>query len=163
MQDIIVLVLAALIVIGASLIFTSRDVLHVAIALTAVFFINSLLFLSLGQPLLAVVQLLIMIGGVSVYLFVGVAAASYSHFKYTNFIALAVAAAAIFAVITYGAYSSGLIGSIQGVQATSQFSHAQVAASLASRYEIAALYAITLMLFLLATAAIPLLRDLKAK
>lgn len=155
--------LAALITVAALLVFVFRDVLHTAIALSAVFFINSLVFLFLGQPLLAAVQLLIMVGGVSVYLFVGVAAASYSNFRHTNYAALAAVAAVVFAVMAYGAYGSGTLAALHGLQQVNQYSSQQVAASLASRYTIAALYSIALMLFLLALAAIPLLKELRLK
>ncbi len=157
----IALILAALIVIGASLIFAFKDVLHIAVALSFVFLVNSLIFLLLNQPLLAVIQLFIMIGGVSVYLFVGVAAASYSHFKYTNYIALAAVAIALFAVMTYGAYNTGTVSLAQNQPLTNSYSAAQVVSSLTSRYTIISLYAITLMLFLLATAAIPILNRLR--
>jgi NADH-quinone oxidoreductase subunit J len=157
----IALILAALIVIGASLIFAFKDVLHVAVALSFVFLVNSLIFLLLNQPLLAVIQLFIMIGGVSVYLFVGVAAASYSHFKYTNYIALAAVAIALFAVMTYGAYNTGTVSLAHSQALANSYSAAQVVSSLTSRYTIISLYAITLMLFLLATAAIPILNRLR--
>lgn len=163
MLEVIILILAALITIGALLIFVFKDVLHVAVSLALVFFANSLIFLFLNQPLLAVIQLLIMIGGVSVYLFVGVAAASYSNFRYTNYIAFAVAAIAVFASMTYGLYSSGTVFMLQGMHLSNQYSSAQVVASLTSRYTIISLYAITLMLFMLALAAIPLLKDLRVK
>lgn len=163
MLDLIVLVLAALMVIGTLLIFVFRNVLHVAVALSIIFFVNSLVFLLLNQPLLAVIQLLIMIGGVSVYLFVGVAAAGYSNFKYTNYAALAVTAVAIFLVMLYGLYSSGTAGSINGLPLANQFSSSQIISSLTSRYTIVSLYAITIMLFLIAIASIPLLKDLRVK
>lgn len=157
----IALIMAALIVIGTVLIFVLKDVLHVAVALSFVFLINSLVFLLVNQPLLAVIQLFIMIGGVSVYLFVGVAAASFSHFKYTNYITLAAVAIALFAVMAYGAYNTGTLGLAQGQTLANSYSAAQVVSSLTSRYTIVSLYAVTLMLFLLATAAIPLLNRLR--
>ncbi len=163
MLDFIVLILASLMVIGTLLIFIFRDVLHVAVALSILFFVNSLVFLLLDQPLLAVIQLLIMIGGVSVYLFVGVAAASYSNFKYTNYVALAVTAVVIFLVMLYGLYSSDTVSSIHGLPLANQFSSPQIISSLTSRYTIASLYAITIMLFLVAIASIPLLKDLRVK
>ncbi|MCL4379541.1 MAG: hypothetical protein M1160_01945 [Candidatus Marsarchaeota archaeon] len=160
---VIIAVLAALIIIGSLLIFVLKDVLHVAVSLSAVFFINSLIFLFLNQPLLAAIQLLIMIGGVSVYLFVGVAAASYSHFRYTNYAALAVAAIAIFATMAYGLYASGTAAALHSLVQSNQFYTAQIVSSLTSEYTIMALYAITTMLFLIALAAIPLLKELTVK
>ena len=157
----IAVALAALITIGASLMFVFRDVLHVAVALSFVFLVNSLIFLLMNQPLLAVIQLFVMIGGVSVYLFVGVAAASYSHFKYTNYVALGAIAITIFAILVYGMYQTGTISYAQGQPLTNSFTASQAAASLTTKYTILSLYTIALMLFLLAIGAIPLLNRLK--
>jgi hypothetical protein len=44
----------------------------------------------LDQPLLAVVQLFIMIGGITTFLFIGVASSTYLKFKYTSVMGLAV-------------------------------------------------------------------------
>ncbi len=63
------------------LVFVFKDILHAAIALSGVFLMNSLFFIVLSQPLLAVVQLFIMVGGITTFLFVGVAAAPYSRFQ----------------------------------------------------------------------------------
>jgi NADH-quinone oxidoreductase subunit J len=71
-------------VILAALMFAFKDILHSAMALAGVFLVNSLLFIALNQPLLAVIQLFIMIGGITTFIFVGVASATYSHFKYTK-------------------------------------------------------------------------------
>jgi len=157
---IIASMLAALILVCASLIFILKDVLHVALALSAVFFVNSLIFLVIGQPLLALIQLFIMVGGVSVYLFVGVAAAGYSHFKYTNYWVLAIVAIAIFSALLYGVYLHGLSGPAAG-QPPSAYTTAQVAVSLSSKYTLIAIYSIALMLFLVALSAIPLLNRLR--
>ncbi len=80
-------------------VFTVKDILHAALMLSALFFVNSLYFFMLGQPLLAVVQLFIMIGGITTFLFVGVASAPYSKFKYTSITGLAVLCAIVFIII----------------------------------------------------------------
>lgn len=72
------------------LVFVFKDILHAAIALSGVFLMNSLFFIVLSQPLLAVVQLFIMVGGITTFLFIGVAAAPYSDFKYTKLLALCI-------------------------------------------------------------------------
>lgn len=156
----IALILSALIIAAASFIFIFKDTLHIALALSAVFFVNSLIFLFINQPLLALIQLFIMVGGVSIYLFVGVASASYSHFRYTNYALLTVAFIAIFIVMVYGVYSTGAVSGPQS-QAPNTYGLGQIASSFGSTYSIMALYAITIMLFLLALGSIPLLNRLK--
>lgn len=86
-------------VVLAALVFAFKDILHSAVALSGVFLINSLLFIALGQPLLAVIQLFIMIGGITTFIFVGVASATYSHFKYTRLVGLAILWAVFFVII----------------------------------------------------------------
>ena len=152
---------AALIIIASALVFVFKDVLHVAVALTTVFLANSLLFLVLGQPILAIIQLFIMVGGVSTYLFVGVASASYSHFKYINYAALASLALLIFAIMAYGAVRSGTVASAGTANATNTYSSNQIASSFSSGYTIASMYAIAAMLFSLSLGAILLLNKLR--
>jgi NADH-quinone oxidoreductase subunit J len=77
-------IISAIGIILAILVFAFRDILHSALALAGVFLVNSLFFLFLDQPILAVVQLFIMVGGITTFLFVGVASAPYSKFKYTK-------------------------------------------------------------------------------
>jgi NADH:ubiquinone oxidoreductase subunit 6 (subunit J) len=80
---------ALLEVLSALLIFVFKDILHAVLALSAMFIFNSAIFLVLAQPLLALLQLFIMVGGVSTYAFVGVAAGSYSRFKHTDLLVFA--------------------------------------------------------------------------
>lgn len=87
-------------VVLAALMFAFKDILHSALALSGVFLVNSLLFIALSQPLLAVIQLFIMIGGITTFLFVGVASATYSQFSYTRMILLAALSAIVFLVLT---------------------------------------------------------------
>ena len=156
----LMLILAALMLAAASLIFVLKDVLHIAVALSAVFLINSLIFLIMGQPILAVIQLLVMIGGVSTYLFVGVASAGYSKFKYTNRPLLALVAVIIFAALGYGAYASNTIAPQQST--VNFYSFGAIASTFGSTYTILALYSVAIMMFALAFGAIPLLNRLKA-
>jgi NADH:ubiquinone oxidoreductase subunit 6 (subunit J) len=159
-----VLVITALIIIASVLVFLLRDVLHVAVFLTIVFLLNSLLFLELQQTILALIQLFIMVGGVSIYLFVGVASASYSKFRYTNKIPLVVVSLALFSVMAYGAYSNSP-GGFSGSQINSTvnvYSSSQLVSSFSSSYTIVSLYTVVIMLSLLALGAILLLNKLKA-
>ncbi|MFI5412326.1 MAG: NADH-quinone oxidoreductase subunit J [Candidatus Micrarchaeales archaeon] len=83
----------------AALVFAFKDILHSAVALSGVFFVNSLLFLALGQPLLAVIQLFIMIGGITTFIFVGVASATYPEFRLTKLIQLCILSAVLFLIM----------------------------------------------------------------
>ncbi len=85
MIDIAVFVIiTAMAIVLSGLMLLFRNILYTVIALTGLFIANSLFFLLLGQPLLAVVQLFIMVGGISTFLFVGVASYNYSRFKFTR-------------------------------------------------------------------------------
>src|SRR5574337_1295696 len=60
-------------VISALLLFLQKRLLYSAIALAIVFAGSALVFLYLGQTLLALIQLLVFVGGLSTYLVVAVA------------------------------------------------------------------------------------------
>lgn len=97
------IIVALLEVVFASLMFYFKNILHTVLALAMLFVVNSGMFLILGQPLLALLQLFIMVGGVSTYVFVGVASSGYSKFKNTNYLALiamSVVIAALFSIKT---------------------------------------------------------------
>ncbi len=89
-------IVALLETMSATLMFLFKNILHTVLALSSIFVLNSVMFLMLGQPLLALLQLFIMVGGVSTYIFVGVGSASYSKFKNTNYAVLAVIYLAVF-------------------------------------------------------------------
>lgn len=97
-------ILFAIVSIGAIvlsyLVFVLKDVLHAALALASLFFFNSLFFLLVGQPLLAVVQLFIMVGGIATFLFVGVGSIAYSRFRHTRMVTLVIIWAALFLTLT---------------------------------------------------------------
>lgn len=158
---IITYIIAALILIASALVFVFKDVLHIAVLLSTVFLINSILFLILQQPLLAVIQLFIMIGGVSTYLFVGVASASYSDFKYTNYLSLIGLSIVIFSAITYGAYSTGAITQASTANSINIYSTNSIASSFNSNYTLISFYIIGIMLFSIAITAILLLNRLR--
>lgn len=94
------IIIALLEIISAVFIFFFRNILHSVIALSMLFVFNSALFLILAQPLLALLQLFIMVGGVSTYIFVGVASPSYSKFKGTNYAVFAAIYLVILLVFT---------------------------------------------------------------
>ena len=134
-----------------SMIFISRDVLHSVLALSAAFFFNSLLFLLLSQPLLALLQLFIMVGGISTYLFVGVAAVSYSRFKHTTYSALMILSVAFFTLLLYNSLGVGF-----PAQQQNPLSSAAISNYLSSG--VGQLYIITFALFGIALGSILLLK-----
>jgi NADH-quinone oxidoreductase subunit J len=92
---------SAVAVLSALLVFFFKDILHAASALAALFFLNSVLFAMLGQPLLAIIQLFVMIGGISTFLFVGVASYTLSSFKHTRMYVLVILWLVVFAAMAY--------------------------------------------------------------
>lgn len=93
-------IIALLEIFSAVFVFFFKDILHAVLALSMVFVFNSALFLVLAQPLLALIQLFVMVGGVSTYIFVGVASPSYSKFRGTNYVAFAAIYLVILLVFT---------------------------------------------------------------
>ncbi len=89
--------------------FRLREMLHIGIALSLIFFFNSLVFIIASQPLLAVLQLFVAIGGISTYFIIGVAAIGVSKFRYVRFGLLAFSAILIFVLLSYSV--SGIFGS----------------------------------------------------
>ncbi len=71
-------------VLAAYSVFVFKDIMHVIVALALFLVMVSVFFLFLGQPLLAVLQLLIMVGGVATYFLLGSATAKASELPRTN-------------------------------------------------------------------------------
>ncbi len=69
-----VFVIIALFTVGSSIaIFVEKKLLHSVLALTMAFLGSALIFISLGQTLVALLQLFVLVGGLSTYLIVAVA------------------------------------------------------------------------------------------
>ena len=154
-------ILGGLAILSALLVFYFKRISHIAVAISALFFANSLLFLALDQPILAVIQLLIMVGGVSTYLFIGVGSAPYSRFKHVNWPALIISSIAIFVLVFYGLQESGALSSLSASALPSPYSANSIMGSFASTSSLLALYAIMIMLFGLGIGAIKLLNRLR--
>lgn len=92
---------AVLEVSAAIAVFAFRDTLHSIIAITSLLVLNSIIFLILELPLLAVLQLLIMVGGVATYLFIGAASAGFSKFNHSRVFVVGLLSAAIFALLAF--------------------------------------------------------------
>ncbi len=78
-----VIIIALLELVAIAFIFLSKSLLHSVISLTLAFIANSAIFLAIGQPFIAIIQLFIFVGGISTYALVGVASASFSKFLYS--------------------------------------------------------------------------------
>ncbi len=137
-----------------AMLFVFKNAMHAVLSLAAAFIITSLMFLVVEQPLLALLQLFVMVGGVATYLFVGVASVGISRFRHADLAVLAVMALASFAVIYYGVYGAQLSG-LQSNTLSAQ----DIGASLSS--SVALLYLLVLMLFGIGIATIALLRKVK--
>ncbi|MGI0133604.1 MAG: hypothetical protein ACREBW_01425 [Candidatus Micrarchaeaceae archaeon] len=148
--------LAAIEIISIALIFVFKDVLHSVLALSMAFFFNSVLFLALGQPLLALIQLFIMVGGVSTYIFVGVASIGYSNFRHTRFAALAALSVAAFLIFSYKMLSVQLPEAQANV-----FSMQSVGPAIAAN--VALFYVIIFMVFSIGLGSILLLKRIGVK
>jgi NADH:ubiquinone oxidoreductase subunit 6 (subunit J) len=150
--DLVLFAVATLLgIASAVLVFMLKDVLHSVIALTFLFIANSAIFLILGQPFLALLQLFIMVGGVSTYAFVGVASSGYA----TNLTLFALFAIVIFAVLAYKGAPPNAIVQQQNMLSTNYLSQA-----LASN--VGLLYIMAVMLFGIALGSILLMKKMGA-
>ncbi len=147
---------ATLEILSVALIFKFKDVLHSVLALSTFFLLNSVLFFMLQQPVIALLQLFIMVGGVTTYMFVGVASASYSHFEHTNYVALAILAILTMFAFVYKVSDTTFITPQQNLLIDQ-------AISTAFSSNVPLLYIIAFMLFGIALGSIILLKNLGAK
>ncbi len=99
--EIVLLIITVLITILGLSIFLFKNILYIIISLSILFVFNSILFLLLNQPLLAMIQLLITVGGISTYLFIGVASLEFFNFKFVNFFKFLVFSFLIFIILIY--------------------------------------------------------------
>ena len=134
-----------------SLIFVFKDVLHSVLSLAMAFFANSLLFLMLDQPLLALLQLFVMVGGMATFLFVGVASVGTSRFVHANLTFLLALSVAFFLITFYLAADTPF-----PVQQQNLLSGTAIAGELASGS--GQLYTVVFALFGVALGAITMLR-----
>lgn len=143
-------------IVSTVLVFVFKDILHAIVALSDAFLLNAALFLLLKQPILAILQLFIMIGGIATYLFVGVGSEGLSKFKHVNTIQFYAVLIGIFVVISFPLIKVS-------------FAQAQQSNILSpSNYpelfsQIGILYLITVMLFGVGIASIVLLKRLENK
>jgi len=148
---------ATLEIISAMLVFTFRNVLHSVLALSMTFLFNSILFLAMQQTLLALIQLFIMVGGVSTYIFVGVSSSGLSKFRHTSLLALG-----ILAPLLIVAYATNLVYVIQGTSTQeNQVTGLMIKSALGANIGI--LYVIAFVLFATGLSSIILLKSMGRK
>jgi NADH:ubiquinone oxidoreductase subunit 6 (subunit J) len=150
------IILALLEIFAACLIFIFKDMLHSVLALAFVFIFNSAMFLVMQQPLLAVMQLFIMVGGVATYAFVGVSSVNYSKFKHTNYFAFGIIFILLFVSMAYRAVQAATVTTEQNTLSISL-----ITKSLG--LNIGILYLIALMLFGVGFGSILLMKKIGAK
>lgn len=150
------IIVALLELLSAMMIFVFKDILHIVIALASLFLFNSILFFILGEPIFAVLQLFIMVGGVSTYMIVGSGSASYSKFKHTNYYTLAGAYVVIFATLVYGAIQINL-----AMPQENTISNSLIQQSIISN--IGLFYLIAFMMFGIGISSIVLMRKISGK
>lgn len=150
------MILSLLEILSATLIFVFKDILHAVLAFSLVFVFNSALFFVLAQPFLALLQLFIMVGGVSTYIFVGVGSASYSKFRHTNYTFLIVTYLAVFISFSYRITSVTPI-----IPETNLLSTTLISQSISSNLGL--LYIIVLTLFGIGLSSIVLMKKLGEK
>jgi NADH:ubiquinone oxidoreductase subunit 6 (subunit J) len=155
LDTLLFIAIAAIEILAAYSIFLFRNLMHSAIALSTVFGITSLVFAFLNQPLLAVFQLFIMVGGISVYIFVGVAAPGLARFKHARVGVLVPLSILIFAVLSYPLLSIAF-----GPQSDNTVQPGGIAGTFSSWLPL--FYLIMLLLFAVSLGAILLIKMARA-
>ncbi len=131
-------VVAAFEMLCAMLMFIFRNALHSAAALALLFFANSLAFLLLGQPLIAIIGLFVTVGGISTYMFVSVASVRYPQLKARRALSIGLLSVLVFLAMSYPIFSWGAAAANAPMLSISALSPS-LAASLPFFYLIAAL------------------------
>ena len=149
-------IVAVLEILSAVLMFYFKDILHTVLSLSFLFIFNSAMFLILGQPLLALLQLFIMVGGVATYIFVGVSSAGYAKFKNTNYIALLILSVVIVALFSFRTLQIAPIAAEHNILSSSV-----IAQSLSSN--VGLIYLLAIMLFGTGLGSIVLIKKLGEK
>lgn len=149
-------ILAILEIASIALIYTFKDVLHSVIALAMFFIFNSALFLIINQPLIALIQLFIMVGGIATYAFVGVSSSGYSKFKHTNYYLLVISSVLLFIAFAYSILNANLL-----VDQQNSISSSLIAQSIGPN--IGLMYVMGLMLFGIGFGSIILMKKMRSE
>ncbi len=91
---------------AAASVYLFRSVLHATLALAMLFLLNSIAFLVLGQPLLAIVQAFVVIGGIATYLIVATAAQQKTGFRHVRLSAFTAMLILLSIALDYSVYNT---------------------------------------------------------
>lgn len=151
-----VFAISAVVAIGAAIfMFKAREMSHAMLGFLFITVSAAALLAVLGLPLLALLQLFIMVGGVSTYLFVGVSSENLSRFRHTSLPVLVVAAIALAAVPIYR------ISLLQGLGGESNhLTSGLISAAIGSN--MALFYMLAVLLFGIGVGSIIMMKSLKA-
>ncbi|MCL4364939.1 MAG: NADH-quinone oxidoreductase subunit J [Candidatus Marsarchaeota archaeon] len=131
--------IAALVITSSILVFVQKRLIHAVIALAVVFFGSALVFFIIGQTLVALLQLVVFVGGFSTYLIVAVATEE-KNARLIRFPVFAVLSVLLFA---------GIVFALQGIP-SQQFGEGNnflTAAASALATDYAMLYIMAALLF----------------
>lgn len=151
----IVFVVSGLVAFGAALfMFKAREMSHAMIGFLLVTIAAAGLLVVLDLPLLALLQLFIMVGGVSTYLFVGVSSENLSKFRHTSLPVLVVLAIVVAAVPIYK------ISMIRGIGGQSNVINSGLLSSAISG-NLVLFYMLAILLFGIGIGSIVVVKNLK--
>lgn len=145
----VLLLMAALF--AAMIIFIEKDLFKAALGLAVVFASSAGIILLLGQPLIALFQLLILVGGLSTYLIVAVASEGRAGFLHTNMLVLSISFIVLGGVLLYAIAMHPYPGSLTGA-AIGQ----SISLSISEYYPL--MYAMVFLLFSIGIGSILLMR-----
>jgi NADH:ubiquinone oxidoreductase subunit 6 (subunit J) len=152
----IVFAVASIVAFGAALfMFKAREMAHAMLGFLLITIAAAGLLVVLDLPLLALLQLFIMVGGVSTYLFVGVSSENLSRFRHTSLPVLVVLAIALAAVPIYR------ISMLQNLGGQSNALNASVISAAVSS-NITLFYMLAILLFGIGVGSIIMMKSLKA-
>ncbi len=139
------------------MIFMLRDILHVGVALSILFFFNSLIFLAADQPLLAIVQLFVMVGGISTYLIIGVASIPVSKFRHARVSYIVAFGIMIFIAMLYPMLSGMSFSPATPIQLSASALESEMGS------HIGVFYVLTLLVFAAGTGSIALFKRIRGR
>jgi NADH:ubiquinone oxidoreductase subunit 6 (subunit J) len=155
MLAILVLGVSVIVAVVAALsVFRAKEMSHAMVGFLFVSVSTAALLALLGLPLLALLQLFIMVGGVSTYLFVGVSSENLSRFRHTSFPVLFILAICLAVVPVYKVLAAGTASPVTGALGS-----ATIAAGISGN--LALFYMLGVLLFGIGIASIVMMRSFR--
>lgn len=144
-------VLAAATLIAAFAVFAEKSIFKSALALAATFFIVSISLLLLAQPVIAVIQLFVLVGGLSTYAIVAVASETKAHSYKINPKTMIATFIALFILLSYA-----LLPGIASVNTSSSSAYTATGFALSSYGS--AIYMVVIFMFSVAAGSIIIIK-----